>query len=189
MMENLPLWTSALLIFCLRVLDVSLGTVRTIAVVNGRTVLSVVFGFLEVLVWLLAVAQVLTRINEHPVLVLAFAGGYAAGNAAGVMLERLMALGSCVVSIISAEHGPAIAGALRALGQPVTTLQGEGQDGARTLIYATCARRDLFRVLEAALRLDPSMFYVVERPSASSAVLPLQGHGIRRALRVSRAGK
>ena len=189
MMETLPLWTTALLVFFLRVLDVSLGTVRTIAVVNGRTALSVVFGFMEVLVWLLAVAQVLTRINEHPVLVLAFAGGYAAGNGAGVMLEQIMALGSCVVSIISAERGSEIASALRALGQPVTTVQGEGQDGARTLIYVTCARRDLGRVMAMALGLDPGLFYVVERPSASSAVLPLQGHGLRRALRVSRAGK
>ena len=189
MMESLPLWTAALLVFFLRVLDVSLGTVRTIAVVNGRTALSVVFGFMEVLVWLLAVAQVLTRINEHPVLVLAFAGGYAAGNGAGVMLERIMALGSCVVSIISVDRGPEITAALRAMGQPVTTIRGEGQDGDRTLLYVTCARRDLDHVMDTALKLDPELFYVVERPSASSAVLPLQGQGLRRALRVSRAGK
>ena len=187
MMENLPLWTTALLIFFLRVLDVSLGTVRTIAVVNGRTLMSVVFGFMEVLIWLLAVAQVLTRINEHPVLVLAFAGGYAAGNGAGVMLERIMALGSCAVSIISVTRGSEIVSALRAMGQPVTTIRGEGQEGERTLLYVTCSRRDLDRVMTTAKGLDPALFYVVERPSASSAVLPLQG-GMR-ALRVSSAGK
>ena len=164
MMESLPLWTAALLVFFLRVLDVSLGTVRTIAVVNGRTALSVVFGFMEVLVWLLAVAQVLTRINEHPVLVLAFAGGYAAGNGAGVMLERIMALGSCVVSIISVDRGPEITAALRAMGQPVTTIRGEGQDGDRTLLYVTCARRDLDHVMDTAL--DPQIDGVAHRAGA-----------------------
>lgn len=189
MMESLPLWITALLIFFLRVMDVSLGTVRTIAVVNGRTMLSVVFGFLEVLVWLFAVAQVLTRINEHPVLVLAFAGGYAAGNAAGVLLERTMALGSCVLSLISVHRGPQIAAALRALDHPVTTIQGEGRDGVRTLIYVSCARQDLDRVLATARQLDPAVFYVVERPSASSPVFPRGVYGIRRILRLSRAAR
>jgi uncharacterized protein YebE (UPF0316 family) len=42
-----PVWLLCLLIFVLRVCDVSLGTVRTVAIVKGHISLSVVLGFFE----------------------------------------------------------------------------------------------------------------------------------------------
>ena len=65
---DLPIWALALLIFCLRIGDVSIGTMRTIAVVNGRVKLSVLLGFFEVIIWILAIGSVIQRIAEHPIL-------------------------------------------------------------------------------------------------------------------------
>lgn len=175
--SQIPVWLLALLIFFFRVIDVSLGTVRTIAVVHGRIWLSVVLGFLEIGVWVVAVSQVINRINESPVLVLAYASGFAAGNATGIALERLIALGSCVVRMISVDKGHAIAEALRDQGQRVTTFRGEGRDGPRTLLYATCHRRDLRTLLTTAREIDPHLFYAVERVSAASRIVPLHHHG------------
>lgn len=173
LLDNYPLWAVALVIFGLRVVDVSLGTLRTIAVVHGRVALAVAFGFFEVLVWLLAVAHVLARVGQEPVLVLAFAAGYAAGNGAGVVAERWMALGNVVLRIISSARGQEVAAALRSLGQRVTSFEGQGRDGARTLLYATCARRDLDRVMSAAHAVDPELFYVVEHATRTSPVATL----------------
>ena len=85
---DLPAWALAGTIFLLRIIDVSLGTMRTITVVNGRLRLSVALGFFEVLVWVTAVSQVILRLRDHPILVLAYAAGFAAGNAVGILLER-----------------------------------------------------------------------------------------------------
>lgn len=172
-MTELSIPVLALAIALLRVVDVTFGTLRTIAVVNSRAVLSVVFGFLEVLVWLLAASQVLGRVDDSPVLMLAFAGGYAAGNAVGILVERRLALGHCMVRIISPERGAEVALALRAMGQRVTTIEGEGRDGPRTLVYAVCARRDLGDLMRRAQEIDPALFYVVEPVSQSSRVVPL----------------
>lgn len=174
--NQLPIWAVALAIFSLRIVDVSLGTMRTIAVVHGRMWLSVGLGFFEILIWLVAIAQVITRLNESLLLMLAYAGGYATGNAAGIALERLVALGSCVVRIISMERGEEIAHTLRELGQGVTTFEGVGRDGPRTLIYAICGRKDLHQVIEASRAIDPRLFYAVERVSESSRVGPLAHH-------------
>ena len=103
LLENLPVWLLAVVVFSLRIVDVSLGTVRTIAVVQGWIKLSVVLGFFELLIWIAAVSQVIARVKEQPILMLAFAGGFAAGNAAGILLERVLALGTCVVRIVSAD--------------------------------------------------------------------------------------
>jgi uncharacterized protein YebE (UPF0316 family) len=161
-LQNLPPWQLALVIFVIRVVDVSLGTLRTISVVQGRLLLSVALGFVEVLIWITALSQVIMGVSKNPILMVAYAGGFAMGNAAGIALERFLALGAVVVRMVSARSGPAIAADLRQGGYRVTTFQGEGRDGAVTLIYATCPRRRLRNVLDRARRTEPHIFYTVE---------------------------
>ncbi|MCA9784566.1 MAG: DUF2179 domain-containing protein [Candidatus Cloacimonetes bacterium] len=158
----LPIGVQALLIFCLRIMDVSMGTVRTLAVVSGRTRLSVVLGFFEVLIWVLAISQVLAVAGKEPLLLLAWAAGFATGNATGIWIERRLAMGKRVLRIISPCCGHAIAERLRDQGQAVTTFEGQGRDGPRTLLYLLCDRKRVPEVLDVAHSLDPEMFFVVE---------------------------
>lgn len=162
MFANLPIWALVLVVFACRVVDVSIGTVRTIAVVNGRVVLSVVLGFLELLIWISAAGPVIVRLKESPLLIIAFAGGFAAGNAVGILLERKMALGDRVVRIISMAHGLEIAETLRDAGFTVTTFEGQGRDGPRTLLYISCPRKAIASLLEIARARDPQLYYVIE---------------------------
>ncbi len=153
---------AAFTIFVCRILDVSLGTMRTISLVHGRAVLAVVLGFFEVLVWISVVSQVISEVKTNPVLLLAYAGGFAAGNGIGIALERKIAMGTQVVRIISQHAGPVIAAKIREIGQAVTTFVGEGRDGPVTLIYVTCPRRRVEQILSTAMLLDPQLFYVTE---------------------------
>lgn len=50
-----------LLIFIARILDVSMGTVRVIFVSRGMKYLAPVMGFFEVLIWLLAIGQIIKK--------------------------------------------------------------------------------------------------------------------------------
>ena len=77
-----------LLIFLARVVDVSLGTIRTIVIVQGKTLVAFVLGFIEVLIWITIVSTVVHRITETPVLVLFYALGFATGNVVGIIMER-----------------------------------------------------------------------------------------------------
>lgn len=165
-------WVLAAMIFMLRVCDVSLGTLRTISVVNGRLRLSVALGFFEILLWVTAISQVILRVREHPALVVAYAGGFATGNAVGILLERRLALGSCVLRLISRE-GEAIASTLASFGRVVGMFQSElGGERAR-LVFATLTRRELPKAVAKAREIDPNLFYVVERFSEASHLAPL----------------
>ena len=187
-LEQLPTWTLALVIFGLRIVDVSLGTIRTIAVVNGRVLMSVAFGFMEVMVWVIAVSQVITRLNESPILVLAFAAGYAAGNGAGICLDQWLAMGSCAIRFISMERGAQVAEALRQLDQQVTTFDGMGRGGRRVMIYVTCPRRAVDRLIAAAREVEPEIYYDVEQGVAARFPLPpTPGPGLRSLLRRRKA--
>jgi uncharacterized protein YebE (UPF0316 family) len=160
--ESIPVWLLCLLIFGLRICDVTLGTVRTVAIVKGYLSIAVALGFFEVLIWILAVSQVIVRINESIFLALAFAGGFAAGNAVGILVERRLAMGTSVVRILSASHGKPIAEAIRREGLDVSVFDGDSGDGPITLVYAVAPRRRTQRMLQTARSIDPDLLYVSE---------------------------
>ncbi len=174
-LSEMSTWEMASLIFLLRVCDVSMGTLRTISVVQGKLAFSVVLGFFEVILWVLGVSQVITGLQDSPVLAVAYATGFATGNGAGILIERRLAMGSVVIRIISTSSGPQIASDLRQLGQRLTTFQGQGRDGPVTLVYITCTRRQLPHLLAKARTTDPKLFYTVEplRDWSSGLLTPL----------------
>ncbi|HNU69804.1 MAG TPA: DUF5698 domain-containing protein, partial [Myxococcota bacterium] len=77
----------ALLVFAMRVCDVSLGTVRQIFAVRGHGVIAAGIGFVEVTIFILAISQVLTSIKDNPVYIFAYSGGFATGTLVGVYVE------------------------------------------------------------------------------------------------------
>lgn len=164
----------ALVVFSLRVCDVSMGTLRTLTIVQGRTTLAITLGFFEVLLWILAVSQVIVEVKDEPILAVAYAGGFACGNGVGMWLEKRLAIGSVVVRLFSTKHGDDIAHSIRDLGVACTTFRGEGRDGPVTLLYVACSRMDAQRIVEAATRIDEQVFHIIERSSAGSHGRPAE---------------
>jgi uncharacterized protein YebE (UPF0316 family) len=170
--EELSVGTIALLIFALRTCDVSLGTLRTISVVNGRLPFSVLLGFFEILLWVTAVSHVILRLREHPVLAVAYAGGFATGNALGILLEKRLAIGRAVVRIIS-KRGVEVAEAIAPEGHVLGVFRSELNGSPSRLVFVTLARKELASVIERAREIDPELVYVVERFSETSLLTPL----------------
>lgn len=161
-------------IFGLRIIDVSIGTVRTLVMVQGRRGLSVFLAFFEVLVWIIAVSQVVSRIDTMPWLAPFYAGGFAAGVGVGMTIERRLALGRYVIRLISKFHGTEIATALRGQGRVLGTFRGETNEGPANLIYVSARGNRIPAIIELAREADPDVLFVIESASAwSENVLPL----------------
>ncbi len=64
--------------FCARVADVPMGTIRVICVARRHRAVAVVLGFVEMLIWVLAVSAVFRHLDCWTNVV-AFAGGYRRG--------------------------------------------------------------------------------------------------------------
>lgn len=159
----------AALIFAARVTDVSLGTLRTAFIVRGRRALAFAFGFVEVLVWVVVVAQVITNLG-HPLYLFAFALGFASGTVVGISIEGWFAVGEQVVRIFSAR-GETLAAEMRERGYAVTAFAGTGRDGAVHLLFIQVPRRQTDAVIAAARKLDPACFYTVDDVRLVSSVL------------------
>jgi uncharacterized protein YebE (UPF0316 family) len=173
-LASIPVWLLCVLVFLLRVSDVTLGTLRTVAIVKGHIKPAVILGFFELLIWVAAISQVISRLNESWWLALAYAAGFAAGNGLGLAVERALSRGNAVIRILSRNEGQSIAARLRGDGHSVVTFLGEGEDGPVSLVYAVAPRRDTRRMVEAARAVDADLLYVTEPAHETNSEVQLR---------------
>jgi uncharacterized protein YebE (UPF0316 family) len=165
---------TGLLVFGARVLDVSMGTVRTLVTVQGRGVIAFFLAIFEILIWISVVSTVVQRVSAEPLLAVFYALGFATGNMVGIAVERKIALGFMILRVFTRSAGRSMADRLRELGQPVTVFRGEGMRGPVDELYIACRRRDLKRILAVVNEEDPQSFYITEMArDVRKAVRPL----------------
>ncbi len=160
-MITLPVILNCLLIIVARIGDVSLGTIRTVAVINGRRGVSWLLGFFEVLIWILVVSRVISTIDQNPLYPVAYALGFATGNFIGITVESRLAYGHQVIRVFS-RRGREVAEAMRQAGHRVTEFEGRGRDGPVEMLFIETRRKAVRSVLERARRIDPECYYVVD---------------------------
>ena len=153
----------ALLIFCLRIVDVSCDTMRVIFAIRGKRFVAASLGFVQALVWIFAVANAVKHLGSvlH---VVGYAGGYATGTYVGITLEQAIAYGVATVRIVSKRAGVEIAEALREQGHGVTEFPGFGRDGSVEIVSSVIQRRRVDEVLALIMAKDDEAFVTVEEP-------------------------
>jgi len=156
----MEIFLGALLIFCLRLIDVSMGTVRILVAVRGRRLLASLIGFVEVIVFLVAISQVVTNIGNWWN-VLAYAGGFALGTVLGVTIENKLAIGLSEVNIVSMGQGTEIAEALRGQGYGATEFLGAGRSSIVDTVRTVVRRREVSSVMGLASGVDDEAFVTV----------------------------
>jgi len=89
-----------LLIFLARVADVSIGTIRLIFISRGLKYLAPLVGFFEILIWLLAIGQIMKNLS-NPACYIAYAGGFAMGNFVGMWIAERLSLGVVLIRVVT----------------------------------------------------------------------------------------
>jgi uncharacterized protein YebE (UPF0316 family) len=143
----------AVLIFGLRVLGISLGTVSTLMTVQGRRLYAAALSFFTALAYVIAIGQVVTNL-DNLWNILAYCGGMAVGTLVGMAWEQRMALGYAEVRFISTQKSDALAEALRQAGFGVTELYGHGRERSVGIVEALVPRRNVDELLKIARSVD-----------------------------------
>ncbi len=150
-----------LLIFTARVIDVTIGTVRIILISRGNKVAAPLMGFVEVLIWLAAISQVMKNL-QNVVSYLAYGAGFATGSYVGIILEKKMAIGLQAVRIITNNTLHSLPMILRHEGFAVTTVDATGAKGPVNIIYTVVNRKNVKHVLDLAKIFEPGAFITIE---------------------------
>jgi len=150
-----------LAIFIARICDVSLDTLRIIYVSRGLKFLAAQIGFFEVLIWLMAISQIISNLT-NPLLYIAYASGFAMGNYIGIFIEEKMAIGTVVIRIITQRDAKQLIEVLKSEGYGVTYADAQGALGPVKIIFTIIKRKDVASVLKIINRLNPQAFYTIE---------------------------
>lgn len=151
----------AIAIMFMRMADVSIGTFRTILVVQGKKYLAGLTGFFEVLIWIFAMRYIVEHMDVLPNL-FGYAAGFALGNIIGITLEEKIALGYVQVNIISRHYTDKIADSLRQSKYAVTILPGEGGSGGVSVLVIIIRRKALRAVRGIIEGIDNNAFITVQ---------------------------
>ena len=152
-----------LLIFFLRVADVTLGTLRMLLIVRNRRVLAPLLGFFETLLWVFAVGLVVQHLTS-PMHVIGYAAGFAAGNYVGLLVEERLALGIATIRTVIRSGGAELAAVLREAGFGVTELVGRGKAGPVDVLYSVVPRRRVALCMGLIEERAPEALVVVDEP-------------------------
>jgi uncharacterized protein YebE (UPF0316 family) len=154
-------WLGAVLIFLLRVSDMTLDTLRVLVVMRGKKGIAWILGFCQASIFVLAISSVLSHL-DNPLNIVGYAAGFATGNVVGMLIEERLAIGHTLVNIVSSFRGSAIAEHLRKEGYAVTEVPARGKDGAVSLLNVSVLRKNVDRVRKIVNEVDPDAFITAE---------------------------
>jgi uncharacterized protein YebE (UPF0316 family) len=162
------------LIFLARICDVTIGTIRIIIVSKGKKRLASCLGFFEVLIWIMAISQIMQHLNNFACYI-GYASGFAMGNFIGITVEEKLAMGTLVVRIYANGCANDLMNSLKEMGCGITCLDGRGATGPVHEIQ-TVIKRSLLPQVERIIKdYNPRLFYEIEEVRAVNAgVFPMK---------------
>jgi uncharacterized protein YebE (UPF0316 family) len=162
------------LIFMARIADVSIGTVRVIFISRGLKYLAPIVGFFEVLIWLLAMGQIMKNLS-NPACYIAYAGGFATGNFVGVCIAEKLFLGVVLIRVITQKDASKLVEHLKSADYGVTSIDGHGSAGEVQVIFTIVPRREVKSVVDLVKQFNPNAFYSIEEVGfVEKGVFPLR---------------
>lgn len=113
---------ACLKIFCGRLLDVSIGTIRTIFSVKGKRLVASFLAFFEVLIWYYVARSALNTTLNNILIPISYSLGYATGTYIGTSLSKIIIKGNTSVQIITSHATKENLDLIRRSGYAVTTI-------------------------------------------------------------------
>ncbi|NLL44177.1 MAG: DUF2179 domain-containing protein [Mollicutes bacterium] len=160
MLKNMVLIT-CLKIFFVRILDVSLGTFRTILVVKGKKLIASIIGFIEVAIWFMIVREALNTADNNFWIVIAYAGGFASGTYIGSFISEHFIEGNFGVQVITNKED--LVKFLRDNGYGVSVIDIKGHDieQEKYMLFIEINKKKFDHLKTMIKKYDPKAFIVV----------------------------
>ncbi len=146
-------------IFFVRILDVSLGTFRTIITIKGKALYASLIGFIEVFVWFLIVREALSDV-ESIWIAISYSLGFATGTYIGAILSNHFIEGTLSIQIITTKYN--LVNIIRENGYGVTVLKVSGKDETeKFMLLVEIKNKSLNHLRSIASSYDKDSFLIV----------------------------
>ena len=149
-------------IFLARILDVTLGTVRTVQTVKGRTIVAGCIAFIEVLIWFIIVREAI-KTDANFWIVIAYSGGYATGTMIGTLVSKTFINSTVSVEVITSQATPENIELIRSKGYGVSAFETVNNiDDKKHMLLITVNSRNLKDLKRILYEIDKNAFVVLD---------------------------
>ena len=150
-------------IFFVRILDVSLGTTRTILTIKGKKLNASLVGFFEVLIWFLVVKEALNTDSNSIFIAISYAAGFATGTYVGAFISDQVITGTLGVQVITSSKNQNIIRIIREHGYGVSVIEVNSHDKAngKYMLFIEINKKKLNHLKNLIKTLDEKAFIVV----------------------------
>ena len=148
-------------IFFVRILDVSLGTIRTMFVVRGKKLISSIIGFFEILVWFLVVKEALQTESNSIFIAISYSLGFATGNYIGALLSDKLITGNVSVQVFTNNNN--LEKILREHGYGVSSVvyTGYEEEAHKHMLFINIDKKKEKALRELIKKKDKEAFIIV----------------------------
>lgn len=151
----------ALVIFFMRVIYMSMDTLRFLFIMRGKRISVWLLGFGEAVIFVITIAFVLAD-TQNIYKLFAYAAGFATGNVVGMWFEERLAIGFTELRVISSQHGSRITEQLRDHDYAVTEIPARGKNGMVTMLTCSIRRKEIPEVETLVREIDENAFITRE---------------------------
>lgn len=145
-------------IFIARILDVSIGVIRTVELVKDNTIKAVILAFFEVLIWFLVAREALTSTNLNLMVAIFYSLGYACGTLLGSFLSKRLIKGSVGVQVISSIFNLKNINIIKRAGYGISSLK---LDNNKRMLFIEVDKKRLKELLHLINKIDNKSFITV----------------------------
>ena len=149
---------SCLEVFFGRLIDVGIGSVRTIYLVKQKNFIACILAFIEIIIWFLIARQILTNKEINIFIILSYALGYALGTYIGGIINKYFVEGTLTAMVITQTNKRIILEALRESNYGVTVIPLEDN---KIMLLIEFKKKNMKRLKETIKRVDRNAFIIV----------------------------
>lgn len=150
-------------IFLVRIVDVSLGTLRTIITVKGRNMLASMVGFVEVFVWFVIAREALNTDVDSIWIAISYSLGFATGTYIGGFLSDKFISGTLGLQVITSSKNTTLIDTLRSKGYGVSVVDVKGRDNKneKYMLFIEIDKKNISHIKSVIKNIDENAFIVV----------------------------
>ncbi len=150
-------------IFFARILDVSIGTVRTMLMVKGKTVVMTILAFFEVFIWFIIAREALVTDVKSIMIPISYSLGYATGTLLGSYVSNRFIKGIVGLEVVINKENKKLLSLVRKHGYRVSVidLKDDYEGNKRYMLYFQINNKNLNKLITLIKKNDPCPFIAV----------------------------
>ena len=150
-------------IFMARACDVSLGTLRTVFAVKGKSAIAATIAFIEVFIWYMVAREVLNTTIESLWIPFAYSGGYATGTLLGTFISSKYVSGLACIQVITQKNNQTLIDAIRdrGYGVSVVALKNDYDAVKKEMLIIEVNKKSIKDLTNLVKSYDASAFIMV----------------------------